>query len=158
MGRKLERERAFQALKRRRILARETAFKALFQLDFGVAETDEQEIYENLAVENAIEESTEDSGDELQEENLTYIVETVKNVMAHRDEIDAVIKKYLRENWTLSRLATADRNILRLAVYELAGKKVPTGVAINEAVELAKKYGTDDSARFVNGILDAIAN
>ncbi|MBO4401041.1 MAG: transcription antitermination factor NusB [Selenomonadaceae bacterium] len=145
-------------MKRRRILARETAFKALFQLDFGVVETDEKEIYENLAVENAIEESTEDSDDELQEENLTYIVETVKNVMAHREEIDAVIKKYLRENWTLNRLATADRNILRLAVYELAEKKVPTGVAINEAVELAKKYGTDDSARFVNGILDAIAN
>ena len=158
MGRKLEREKAFQAMKRRRILARETAFKALFQLDFGVVETDEKEIYENLAVENAIEESTEDSDDELQEENLTYIVETVKNVMAHREEIDAVIKKYLRENWTLNRLATADRNILRLAVYELAEKKVPTGVAINEAVELAKKYGTDDSARFVNGILDAIAN
>ena len=80
--------------------------------------------------------------------------------MARRDDIDKVIRIFLREDWTLNRLAAADRNILRLAVYELkiAEKKVPKGVAINEAVELAKKYGTDDSARFVNGILDAIAN
>lgn len=141
-----------------RTLARETAFKALFQLDFGAGETDEPEIYEDLAIENAIEDVKENKSGKLNKENLAYIAETVKNIMAHRDEIDAVIRQYLRENWTLARLATADRNILRLAVYELAGKKVPTGVAINEAVELAKKYGTDDSARFVNGILDAIAN
>ena len=141
-----------------RTLARETAFKALFQLDFDAAGTDEHESYEDLAIENAIEDVKENKSGKLNRENLAYIAETVKNVMARRNEIDAVIKQYLRENWTLTRLATADRNILRLAVYELAAKKVPTGVAINEAVELAKKYGTDDSARFVNGILDAIAN
>lgn len=160
MSRKTEKEKAFQALKMRRTLARETAFKALFQLDFSEGETDEQETYENLAIENAVENSEENAELELQEKNVAYVVETVKNIMARREEIDAVVKKFLRENWTLERLATADRNILRLAVYELkfAENKVPAGVAINEAVELAKKYGTDDSARFVNGILDAIAN
>ena len=143
-----------------RTLARETAFKALFQLDFGASETDEPETCENLAIENAIEDVKENKSGKLNRENLAYINDSVKNIMARREEIDTVIKKYLRENWSLARLATADRNILRLAVYELrfAEKKVPTGVAINEAVELAKKYGTDDSARFVNGILDAIAN
>lgn len=138
-----------------RTLARETAFKALFQLDFGEFET-----YEELAVENAIEDVRENKSGKLNRGNLEYISDSVKNIMARREEIDALIKKYLRDNWALERLATADRNILRLAVYELkfAENKVPTGVAINEAVELAKKYGTDDSARFVNGILDAIAN
>ena len=60
----------------------------------------------------------------------------------------------------MSRLASADRNILRLAVYELkfSEDEIPVGVAINEAVKLAKKYGTDDSGRFVNGVLDSIAN
>ena len=143
-----------------RTLARETAFKALFQLDFDAAGTDEHESYEDLAIENAIEDVKENKSGKLNRENLAYINDSVKNIMARREEIDTVIKKYLRENWSLARLATADRNILRLAVYELrfAEKKVPPGVAINEAVELAKKYGTDDSARFVNGILDAIAN
>ena len=140
-----------------RTLARETAFKALFQLDFG---DDDETTYEELAIENAIEDVRENKSGKLNRGNLEYINDSVKNIMARRDEIDALIKKYLRENWSLERIATADRNILRLAVYELrfAENKVPTGVAINEAVELAKKYGTDDSARFVNGILDAIAN
>lgn len=141
-----------------RTLARETAFKALFQLDFNHGEIDEREIYESLAIGTAIE-AAEDDG-KLNKENLQYIGKTVKNVMAHLEEIDEMIKSHLRKNWTLSRLASADRNILRLAVYELkfAEDKVPVGVAINEAVELAKKYGTDDSGRFVNGVLDAIAN
>ena len=143
-----------------RTLAREAAFKALFQLDFNAGEVDERETYEELAVENAIEDAKENGKGKLNRENLIYINETVRSVMARRDDIDKVIRIFLREDWTLNRLAAADRNILRLAVYELkiAEKKVPKGVAINEAVELAKKYGTDDSARFVNGILDAIAN
>lgn len=146
-----------------RTLAREAAFKALFQLDFNSGEIGERETYEGLAIEAAVEEALEEGKarkDKLNDENIQYVSETVKGARAHADEIDEIIKTYLKKNWTLKRLASADRNILRLAVYELkfAERKIPAGVAINEAVELAKKYGTDDSGRFVNGILDAIAN
>ena len=144
-----------------RTLARETAFKALFQLDFNHGEIEEREIYETLAIGTAIEAAEEfETNDNLNEQNLKYVSNTVINVRARLEEIDEIIKSHLRTNWTLSRLASADRNILRLAVYELkfAEDKIPVGVALNEAVKLAKKYGTDDSARFVNGVLDAIAN
>ena len=144
-----------------RTLARETAFRALFQLDFNSGDIDEKDIYEGLAIGTAIDAADEfNPKDDLNKENLLYVSKTVKNVRAKLDEIDALIQSYLKKNWTLSRLASADRNILRLAVYELkfAEDKIPVGVAINEAVKLAKKYGTDDSGRFVNGVLDAIAN
>lgn len=144
-----------------RTLARETAFRALFQLDFNHGEIEENVVYETLAIGTAIEAAEEfNSKDDLNNENLRYVSNTVTNLRAHLEEIDEIIKSHLRKNWTLSRLASADRNILRLAVYELkfSEDKIPVGVAINEAVKLAKKYGTDDSARFVNGVLDAIAN
>ncbi|MBQ7704075.1 MAG: transcription antitermination factor NusB [Selenomonadaceae bacterium] len=144
-----------------RTLARETAFRALFQLDFNPGEIDAREIYEGIAIGTAIDAAEEfNENDNLNKENLLYVKETVKNVRARLEEIDEIIKSHLKKNWTLSRLAAADRNILRLAVYELtfAEDKIPVGVAINEAVKLAKKYGTDDSGRFVNGVLDAVAN
>jgi N utilization substance protein B len=144
-----------------RTLARETAFRALFQLDFNHGEIEEREMYETLAIGTSIEAAEEfNSDDDLNNENLRYVSETFTKVRARLEEIDEIIQSHLRKNWTLSRLASADRNILRLAIYELkfAEDKVPVGVAINEAVKLAKRYGTDDSGRFVNGILDAIAN
>jgi N utilization substance protein B len=144
-----------------RTLARETAFRALFQLDFNHGETEEREIYEGLAIGTAIDAAEEfNPKDDLDKENLLYVSQTVKNVRANITEIDEIIKSHLKKNWTLSRLASADRNILRLAVYELkfAEDKNPVGVILNEAVKLAKRYGTDDSGRFVNGILSAIAN
>jgi N utilization substance protein B len=80
----------------------------------------------------------------------------VQGVWAHREELDALITKFSR-NYRLSRLAAVDRNILRLAVYEiLHNKEVPPVVAINEAIELAKEYGSEESGRFVNGLLDRI--
>ena len=144
-----------------RTLARETAFRALFQLDFNHGEIEEREIYEKLAIGTAIDAAEEfNSTDDLIDENLLYVNNTVTKVRARLEEIDEIIKSHLKKNWTLSRLPSADRNILRLAVYELkfAEDKNPVGVIINEAVKLAKKYGTDDSGRFVNGVLDAIAN
>ena len=131
--------------------ARETAFKALFQLEF--APDDEKEFYEKLSIENAVEEDTK-----IQQRRLTYIEDAVKGTRANLTVIDEMIKSRLKKGWTLARLSTADRNILRLAVYEMvfAEKKIPAGIAINEAVELAKKYGADESSRFVNGILNSI--
>jgi transcription antitermination protein NusB len=73
------------------------------------------------------------------------------------EEIDLLIATYA-DNWTLDRMPIVDRNILRLATYELLGEEeIPASVSINEAVELAKIYGTEDSAKFVNGLLGRIA-
>jgi transcription antitermination protein NusB len=73
-------------------------------------------------------------------------------------EIDKLIQQHT-QNWRLSRMAVVDRNILRLAVFEfLAGTKTPETVVINEALEIAKKFSTHESAQFVNGILDSIKN
>lgn len=131
--------------------ARETAFKALFQLEF--TPNDEEEFYEALAIENAVEEDTK-----VPQRRLTYIQDAVKGTREHLTEIDELLKAHLKKGWALTRLSTADRNILRLAIYEMlfAEKKLSAGIIINEAVELAKKYGEDDSRRFINGILDAI--
>lgn len=133
--------------------ARETAFKALYQLEF--TPVDEEDFYESLSIENAIEE-----GKKVQQRRLTYIENAVKGTRKYLKEIDEMIKPYLKKGWTLERLSTADRNIIRLAVYEMkfAEDKLSAGIAINEAIELAKKYGADGSSRFVNGILNAIAN
>ncbi len=80
----------------------------------------------------------------------------VQGVWTHREELDELITRFSR-NYRLSRLAAVDRNILRLAVYEiLYNKEVPPVVAINEAIELAKEYGSEESGRFVNGLLDRI--
>ena len=73
-------------------------------------------------------------------------------------EIDRLIQSHTR-NWRLSRMAAVDRNVLRLAVFELlADASTPDTVVINEALEIAKKFSTDESAQFVNGILDSIKN
>ncbi len=81
----------------------------------------------------------------------------VRGTWEHRDEIDTLIKHH-SQAWRLERMATVDRNILRLGVYELRfGGEVPKAVALDEAIELAKQYGSDGSAAFVNGILDRVA-
>ena len=138
-----------------RKLAREVAFKALFQLDFNSAEGDEREVYEDLAINTMFDEEPKLTS----KKDLSYIEATVKGTRAHLEEIDALIVSRLREGWQLSRIMTVDRNILRLAVYEMkfAEPVIPKSIVINEAVELAKRYGTDDSGRFVNGILEAIS-
>jgi transcription antitermination protein NusB len=81
----------------------------------------------------------------------------VQGVDAHRVEIDELIRKYSR-TWTLERMPVIDRSVLRIAIFELlASPDVPTAVILDEAVELAKSYGTDDSGKFVNGMLSSIA-
>ncbi len=79
----------------------------------------------------------------------------VKGVLLHREALDREIEK-VTENWTLSRMATIDRNVLRLAAYELIFTETPSPVVLNEAVELAKTFSTEHSGAFVNGILDRI--
>ncbi len=89
------------------------------------------------------------------DESLVFARDRVHGVVSNMDKIDQTISKFAR-NWRLDRMASVDRNILRLGTYELMYcSDVPPQVAINEAVELAKRFGTEDSAAFVNGILDA---
>jgi len=81
-----------------------------------------------------------------------------RGVGERHDEIDRLISTYA-DNWTIDRMPVVDRNILRLAVYELVAEPdIPPSVSINEAVELAKVYGTEDSGKFVNGLLGRIAD
>ncbi|NPV26218.1 MAG: transcription antitermination factor NusB [Firmicutes bacterium] len=120
--------------------ARETALQILFQIDVGQASPE-------AAIEHVLTEFP------LSEPASEFAVTLVRGALKHLREIDQVIKELSRE-WNLDRMAKVDRNILRLAIYEiLYVPEVPNNVAINEAIEVAKKFGGGDSGRFVNGIL-----
>jgi N utilization substance protein B len=80
----------------------------------------------------------------------------IRGAVEHRDEADTIIKKHAK-NWDLHRIAAVDRNILRLAIFEMLHRDdIPPVVSINEAVDIAKKFSTQDSGKFVNGILDKV--
>jgi len=88
---------------------------------------------------------------------VEYARVLLAGVAEHRDEIDQLLQG-ASHGWTIDRMAILDRALLRLATYELAHRPdVPTGAVLSEAVELAKRYGTDDSSRFVNGVLGTLA-
>jgi N utilization substance protein B len=127
-------------MKRRR--AREYALQILFQHDFSEARPDTEEFWR---------ESGED------EKTIGFANDLVSGTLDNIKEIDAAILK-AAEHWNLERMAVVDRNILRAATYELLFRDdVPEAVTINEAIEIAKKYSSVDSAAFINGILDRIA-
>jgi len=85
-----------------------------------------------------------------------YLKELVEGVASHLEELDAFIGRY-SEHWRLERMTLVDRNLLRLAIYELLYQpQIPPKVVINEAVEMAKRYGSEASGGFVNGILDQV--
>jgi len=93
---------------------------------------------------------------ELPEGARAYAKELVVGVLAGLSELDGHIASVAR-NWRVERMAAVDRNVLRLAAYELLGGSLPTEIVIDEAVELARRFGADRSPGFVNGILDALA-
>ncbi len=125
--------------KRRR--AREAALRVLFQMDLGKLTLDEAL--------NTV------SAPDWPPDDWTLVVTLARGTRASLLEIDALIAR-VAEHWTLERMATVDRNILRMAIYELVSTDTPVGVVINEAVELAKRYSTEESGRFVNGMLGKI--
>ena len=85
-----------------------------------------------------------------------FAEDLVKGFLEHQEAVDTKIKAHA-ENWEFHRIAVVDRNILRLAIYELLFRDdIPPVVSINEAIELAKKFSTEDSGRFVNGVLDRV--
>ena len=86
----------------------------------------------------------------------TFADALIRGTLEHRDEADELIRKHAR-NWDLRRIAAVDRNVMRLAIYEMLHREdIPPVVSINEAVDIAKKFSTHDSGKFVNGILDKI--
>ncbi|MCD6358984.1 MAG: transcription antitermination factor NusB [Dehalococcoidia bacterium] len=95
----------------------------------------------------------------LSEDTASFAIELVRGVMHKQNEIDSIIRKSA-PSWPLNQIPIVDRNILRLAIFEtlLNNDSVPAKVAINEAVELAKKFGSDNSAKFVNGVMGVIYN
>ena len=130
---------------RKRTRSRECALQLLYQLDLNCAEVDT--IFEDFWKHH------DGSGPEIR----AYAERLVRGVTENLDEVDRIIERYA-ENWKIDRMAYVDRNILRLSTYELCRlEEIPVKVAINEAVELAKRYGEPDSSKFVNGILDKIA-
>ncbi len=120
--------------------SRELALQVLFQHDVGRVPVDEA-----LAIAR--------SGGSGAEWTMAEALCT--GTALHVEELDRIIERHLSD-WTLDRLASADRVILRMALYELRYMGTPPGVVISEAVELAKRYGTGESGRFVNGVLGAI--
>jgi N utilization substance protein B len=85
-----------------------------------------------------------------------FFMQLVQGVVQHRNELDALIERY-SENWSLSRMSGVDRNVMRIAVFELmCCRDIPATVSINEAIDIGKKFGTEDSGAFINGIVDSI--
>ena len=123
--------------------ARELALQCLYQIDqSGNREFDIEQMSGHFDV---------------MKKAAPYAQELVLGINDNLLELDAVIEKYAK-NWRLSRMAVIDRNLLRLATFELMHKEdIPASVIINEVLEIAKRYSTDEAAPFINGILDPLA-
>ena len=128
-----------------RTLAREVAMKILFARSLGGEDTWEVVLEQSQA------------RDELSDEDKTFLENEVFGVERHREELDGLIDGYAK-GWNLNRLAKVDLTLLRMGLFELLYlPEVPVGAAINEAVELSKRYGEDKSYSFINGILGTAA-
>lgn len=131
----------------KRRLAREYAIQMLFQFDLTNTLLSDKGIVEDFW------KSHNEEADIMEFANAI-----VRGTLEHLSKIDEVIKQ-AAEHWSIERMAAVDRNILRAATYELLYRNdIPPLVTINEAIEIAKKYGTEDSSAFINGILDKIKN
>lgn len=90
------------------------------------------------------------------EQSLSFFLELVNGITSAMSEIDAVIERF-SDNWKISRMSCVDRNAIRMAAYEMLYREdIPVKVSINEAINLGKKYGSEDSGAFINGVLDSI--
>lgn len=132
-------------MKRRR--ARECALKMMFQMEFTGMPAPGREFFDRFWKEMP------EEGDDVRRFCEIVVMGTAEKI----SEIDALLKG-TAEHWVLERMASVDRNIMRLAAYEiLFMRDIPPAVTINEALEIAKKYSTGESAAFINGILDKLA-
>ncbi|MEO6907444.1 MAG: transcription antitermination factor NusB [Abditibacteriaceae bacterium] len=119
---------------------RELAFQLIFQADVGDIPLDEV-----ISIHKA--------SSEAQPQVWAFAEELANGAWTHLEDSDAIISKY-SQGWSVERMPNVDRNILRIALYEIFHMEdIPVNVSVNEAVELAKEYSTVDSARFINGVL-----
>ena len=130
-----------------RTAIRESAFKLIYSLEIQKHNDLKEQIdvyFESENIEN--------------KEAKEYIEDVVLGIENHKEEILGLIERNLKSDWKIDRISRIDLSILKLAIYEIQYKDIPFKVVINEAVELAKKYGEDSSKNFVNGILASIVN
>ena len=145
---------------RKRTRAREFALQILYDID--ITQTEVGEVLEDFWREKSDLELSKDEKQMIEMEKRdpevrSYCESLVRGTVGHLKRLDELIERFA-EHWDMKRMAYVDRNILRLSAYEmLYCEEIPVKVAINEAVELAKRYGEEDSSKFVNGILDKIA-
>jgi len=124
--------------------ARMLAFQALYEID--IAGHEPERVVTHLLAEG-----------ELSDENAVFVRELVSGVIHNKEKIDHNIQSYAPA-WPIEQIPVVDRNVLRLAIFEiLLDNKVPVKVAINEAVELAKKFGSYSSPKFINGVLGSVS-
>ncbi|RCX23152.1 NusB antitermination factor [Fontibacillus phaseoli] len=136
----------------KRRLAREIAVQSLYHMEMNEVEAEE-------AVTMLLSEAAGENEGEVEVSDLSgakakeYILELVNGTWSRKEAIDGLLSDYLK-GWQISRLSKVDRQVLRQAVYEMVFRDdVPGKVAVNEAIELAKHFGTTDSGKFVNGVL-----
>jgi N utilization substance protein B len=131
---------------RKRTKARELALQLLFQIDITSEDLD-----------SALVVFWQNQYTEVEPEVKDFAVQLIRGTISHLKQMDEIIAKYA-VNWQIMRMAVIDRNILRLATFEILHlPDIPIKVSINEAVDLAKKYGDIDSGKFINGIIDKIS-
>ena len=135
----------------KRRLAREIALQSLYHIEMN-------DVSPEVAVETVLEEARSDNEADLAVGDgdvvgTPYLTDLVKGTSKHKERIDETLSVFLT-GWKVDRLSKVDRQILRLAAYEmLFGTEVPPKVVVNEAIELAKRFGSDESGKFVNGVL-----
>lgn len=131
-----------------RHLSRSIAMQSLYEWDFWVKKAD--------SLEKIVKKNIEEFGPGLEDE--TFVWQLVDGVVSHITELDKIIEKAAPE-WPISQITIVDRNVLRIGLFELLyedKKEVPPKVAINEAIELAKTFGGENSGKFVNGVLGTV--
>ena len=141
-----------------RSLVREHLFKLLFRIEFNSPEDMPEQVrlfFEDGIAEN--EDGYDSTGSDIPEGDRKYISDKYDMILSHLPEIDEKIDKAAK-GWSISRIGKVELSVLRLAIYEmLFDEDIPVGVAIDEAVELSKKFGQESSGSFVNGILATLA-
>lgn len=123
---------------------RQIAFELLYSLEIQKTEASEQKEQINLFLE----------GQDIQDKKVKdYAIDMINGIEENKEEIQSLISQNLKEKWDISRISKINITLLKLAIYEIVYKKLPYKVVVNEVVELAKKYGDDNSPSFINGVL-----
>ncbi|MHB8231400.1 MAG: transcription antitermination factor NusB [bacterium] len=142
--------------------ARELGLQFLYETDGDISNLDYKIncFYNDFASESLMRDGFIKSKEDLNRKKdvvqiFDFFADIVRGTLSNLEKIDNLIKA-LSKNWTIERMSRVDRNILRLSIYEISfHPEIPKNVAINEAIEIAKKFGNDESPSFINGILDA---